>query len=79
MPARLRQSRWIANKRFPIGERQIDTRLDDLDSGIADQYVNAAFLTTKACLKHMYSYPSRFSAARSWTRNHSALPAWDHL
>jgi hypothetical protein len=60
----------IANKRFPIGERQIDTRLDDLDSGIADQYVNAAFLTTKACLKHMYSYPSRFSAARSWTRNH---------
>jgi hypothetical protein len=39
------QSRWIANKRFPIGERQIDTRLDDLDSGIADQYVNAAFLT----------------------------------
>jgi hypothetical protein len=32
---------------------QIDTRFDDLDSGIADQYVNAALLTTKACLKHM--------------------------
>ena len=27
---------------LPISERQIDTWLDDLDSGIADQYVNAA-------------------------------------
>ena len=42
MVVRKAPSRWIEMQLLPVGEGEVDQRLDDLDAGIADQHVDLA-------------------------------------